>query len=170
MPHASSAPVASRQPTHIRRLLQERLDTLARAHQVPGTQLAVQVDSVTYTVQTGEADVATGERFTADTAVPLGSVTKPYTAAIVMLLAADGDLALTDLARYARAGAAAGAPPHRTAAAQPHRGSADRARLRRRGGADPARYCPRTARAGTRCAHRAPASPTPTPDTSLPGG
>ncbi|MGW2021000.1 serine hydrolase domain-containing protein [Streptomyces decoyicus] len=97
MPHASSAPVASRQPTHIRRLLQERLDTLARAHQVPGAQLAVQVDSVTYTVQTGEADAATGEMFTVDTAVPLGSVTKPYTAAIVMLLAADGDLALTDL-------------------------------------------------------------------------
>ncbi|PBC80628.1 MULTISPECIES: serine hydrolase [unclassified Streptomyces] len=97
MPHASSAQVASRQPTHIRRLLQERLDTLARTHQVPGAQLAVQVDSVTYTVQTGEADVTTGEMFTADTAVPLGSVTKPYTAAVVQLLADDGDLELTDL-------------------------------------------------------------------------
>ncbi|MFJ9470812.1 serine hydrolase domain-containing protein [Streptomyces caniferus] len=97
MPHPSSAPVASRQPTHIRSLLQERLDTLARTHQVPGAQLAVQVDSVTYTVQTGEADVSTGEQFTVDTAVPLGSVTKPYTAAVVQLLADDGDLALTDL-------------------------------------------------------------------------
>ncbi|WP_329129452.1 beta-lactamase family protein [Streptomyces caniferus] len=97
MPHPSSAPVASRQPTHIRSLLQERLDTLARTHQVPGAQLAVQVDSVTYTVQTGEADVSTGEQFTVDTAVPLGSVTKSYTAAVVQLLADDGDLALTDL-------------------------------------------------------------------------
>ncbi|MGI5256080.1 serine hydrolase domain-containing protein [Streptomyces angustmyceticus] len=97
MPHPSSAPVASRQPTHIRRLLQERLDRLARTHQVPGAQLAVQVDSITYTVQTGEADVSTGEAFTVDTAVPLGSVTKPYTAAVVQLLADDGDLALTDL-------------------------------------------------------------------------
>ncbi|MFG2094579.1 serine hydrolase domain-containing protein [Streptomyces sp. NPDC048612] len=97
MPQLSSAPVASRQPTEIRRFLQERLDTLARIHQVPGAQLALQLDSVTYAVHTGAADGVTGEPFTADTAVPLGSVTKPYTAAVVLLLADDGDLALTDL-------------------------------------------------------------------------
>ncbi|MFD5733030.1 serine hydrolase domain-containing protein [Streptomyces sioyaensis] len=96
MPYATSAPVASRQQTEIRRLLQERLHTLARTHQVPGAQLAVHTDSVTYSVHTGEADVSTGRPFTADTAVPLGSVTKCYTAAVVMLLAADGDLAPAD--------------------------------------------------------------------------
>ncbi|MCL6299290.1 serine hydrolase domain-containing protein [Streptomyces kronopolitis] len=96
MPYVTSAPVVSRQQTEIRPLLQERLHTLARAHQVPGAQLAVHTDGVTYTVHTGEADVTTGRPFTADTAVPLGSVTKCATAAVVMLLAADGDLALTD--------------------------------------------------------------------------
>ncbi|MER6048625.1 serine hydrolase domain-containing protein [Streptomyces sp. NPDC001793] len=98
MPHASSAPVANRQPTRIRRLLQERLDTLARAHQVPGAQLAVHLDAVTYALHTGVADAGTGRPLTADTAVPLGSLTKPYTAAAVLLLADDGDLDLDDLA------------------------------------------------------------------------
>ncbi|MCK7622570.1 beta-lactamase family protein [Streptomyces sp. RS10V-4] len=96
MPYASSAPVANRQPTQIRRLLQERLDALVRAHRVPGAQLAVHHDGVTYSAHTGVADAGTGRPLTAATAVPLGSLTKPYTAAAVLLLADDGDLGLDD--------------------------------------------------------------------------
>ncbi|MBL1087967.1 MULTISPECIES: serine hydrolase domain-containing protein [Streptomyces] len=96
MPYATPAPVTTRQPTQIRRLLQERLETLARAHQVPGAQLAVHTGGLTYAVHTGVADVTTEEPVGSGTAVPLGSVTKVYTAAVVMLLVADGDLSLTD--------------------------------------------------------------------------
>ncbi|MEU5211495.1 serine hydrolase domain-containing protein [Streptomyces sp. NPDC020742] len=96
MPYATTAPVVSRQPTEIRSRLHESLETLARAHQVPGAQLAVHTGGVTYTVHTGIADATTGEPFGTGTAVPLGSVTKVYTAAVVLLLAADGDLSLTD--------------------------------------------------------------------------
>src|SRR6185437_1273163 len=87
-------------PTHtpflLRRELQHRLDTLARAHRVPGAQLVVDTGSEIVAVHTGTADVATGTPFTADTAVPLGSLTKPCTAALVLLLADDGDLDLDD--------------------------------------------------------------------------
>jgi CubicO group peptidase (beta-lactamase class C family) len=87
-------------PTHtpflLRRELQHRLDTLARVHRVPGAQLVVDTGSEIVAVHTGIADVATGAPFTADTAVPLGSLTKPWTAALVLLLADDGDLDLDD--------------------------------------------------------------------------
>ncbi|GAA1979905.1 serine hydrolase domain-containing protein [Kitasatospora viridis] len=76
--------------------LTSRLDALAAAHQVPGAQLAVDTGSQVITWHTGLADAATATPFTADTAVPLGSLTKPYTAAAVLLLAEDGDLDLDD--------------------------------------------------------------------------
>lgn len=80
----------------IRRVLQDRLTALARAHQVPGAQLAVHGGETTLAVETGVLDADTGEPFTADTAVPIGSVTKAYTATVVMLLVADGDVELDD--------------------------------------------------------------------------
>ncbi|MEY9927499.1 CubicO group peptidase (beta-lactamase class C family) [Catenulispora sp. GP43] len=89
-------------PTHtpflLRQELQQSLDTLARAHKVPGAQLVVDTGSEIVAVHTGTADVATGTPLTADTAVPLGSLTKPCTAALVLLLADDGDLDLDDSA------------------------------------------------------------------------
>ena len=72
--------------------LQDLLDTLARLHQVPGAQLVLQTPWETVALHTGTADAATGTLFGGDTAVPLGSLTKPYTAALVMLLADEGDL------------------------------------------------------------------------------
>lgn len=87
-----AAPAASRTPSLLHRDLQERLDALARTHRVPGAQLAVDTGTDVIAVHTGTADVTTGSPVTADTAVPLGSLTKPYTAALVMLLADDGDL------------------------------------------------------------------------------
>ncbi|MFF2204734.1 serine hydrolase domain-containing protein [Streptomyces sp. NPDC058145] len=89
-----AAPTASRPSSLLHRELQARLDALARIHRVPGAQLALDTGGDVVTVHTGTADVTTGSPFTADTAVPLGSLTKPYTAALVMLLADDGDLDL----------------------------------------------------------------------------
>ncbi|MGA5036761.1 serine hydrolase domain-containing protein [Streptomyces capoamus] len=91
-----AAPAPSRTPSLLRRELQDRLDTLARTHRVPGAQLALHTGSHLISVHTGTADTATSAPFTADTAVPLGSLTKPYTAALVMLLADDGDLDLDE--------------------------------------------------------------------------
>ncbi|MEU1024935.1 serine hydrolase domain-containing protein, partial [Streptomyces sp. NPDC005904] len=91
-----TAPVALGAPSSLRRELQERLDDLARAHRVPGAQLVLDTGSDVVAVHTGTADVTTGSPFTADTAVPLGSLTKPFTAALVMLLADDGDLDLDE--------------------------------------------------------------------------
>ncbi|MFE4519550.1 serine hydrolase domain-containing protein, partial [Kitasatospora sp. NPDC056783] len=97
MPYPSSAPARERVPLLLLRdELQDRLDTLARAHRVPGAQLVLDTGSETVALHTGVADIGTGERFTADTAVPVGSLTKPYTAALVMLLAEDGDLDLDE--------------------------------------------------------------------------
>ncbi|MEU6589842.1 serine hydrolase domain-containing protein [Streptomyces sp. NPDC046881] len=87
-----TAPALSRTPSLLHRELQDRLDALARTHRVPGAQLALDTGADVISVHTGTADTATGSPFTADTAVPLGSLTKPYTAALVMLLADDGDL------------------------------------------------------------------------------
>lgn len=83
-------------PTLLRQELRHRLDVLARVHRIPGAQLVVDTGSEIVAVHTGIADVATGTPFTADTVVPLGSLTKPCTAALVLLLADDGDLDLDD--------------------------------------------------------------------------
>ncbi|MGW0605339.1 serine hydrolase domain-containing protein [Streptomyces sp. NPDC002640] len=90
--------VVERRPSPDRRTLQSRLDDLARTHRVPGAQLAVHTGGRTITVHTGTADAGTGAPFTSDTAVPVGSVTKLFTAAAVLLLADDGDLDLDESA------------------------------------------------------------------------
>ncbi|NEA50841.1 serine hydrolase domain-containing protein, partial [Streptomyces sp. SID10815] len=87
---------ASWAPSPLHRELQDRLDALARTHHVPGAQLALDTGTDVLVLHTGTADTATGAPFTADTAVPLGSLTKPYTAALVMLLVDDGDLDLDE--------------------------------------------------------------------------
>ncbi|MFG2602570.1 serine hydrolase domain-containing protein [Streptomyces sp. NPDC048514] len=88
-----TAPARSTAPSpSLRQELQARLDTLAHRHRVPGAQLALDTGSDVLTLHTGTADVTTGAPVTDDTAVPLGSLTKPYTAALVLLLADDGDL------------------------------------------------------------------------------
>ncbi|MFF8726758.1 serine hydrolase domain-containing protein [Streptomyces sp. NPDC015171] len=91
-----AAPAASRTPSLLRRELQDRLDALARTHRVPGAQLALATGTELIAVHTGTADVTTGSPLTPDTAVPLGSLTKPWTAALVLLLADDGDLDLDE--------------------------------------------------------------------------
>ncbi|HET9381228.1 MAG TPA: serine hydrolase domain-containing protein, partial [Streptomyces sp.] len=93
MPHPTAGPDADRA---LCQELQSRLDALARAHRVPGAQLAVHTGTHTLSVHTGTADALTETPFTADTAVPLGSVTKTATAAAVLLLADDGDVDLDE--------------------------------------------------------------------------
>ncbi|WP_034091314.1 serine hydrolase domain-containing protein [Streptacidiphilus albus] len=92
----TTVPVRGHARPLLQRELHHRLDVLARAHRVPGAQLVLDTGSELVSVHVGTADAATGAPFTADTAVPLGSLTKPYTAALVLLLAEDGDLDLDD--------------------------------------------------------------------------
>ncbi|GAA2442187.1 serine hydrolase domain-containing protein [Streptomyces glaucus] len=96
MPYTTTAQVVDRRPPLTHQTLQHRLDALARLHRVPGAQLAVHTGTDVLSVRTGTADAATGAPMTEDTAVPLGSLTKTYTAAAVALLADDGDLDLDD--------------------------------------------------------------------------
>ncbi|OIK28410.1 serine hydrolase domain-containing protein [Streptomyces malaysiense] len=91
-----TAPPASREPSLLRRELRDRLDALARTHRVPGAQLVLDTGTDVISVHTGTADVLAGTPVTGETAVPLGSLTKPFTAALVMLLADDGDVDLDE--------------------------------------------------------------------------
>jgi CubicO group peptidase (beta-lactamase class C family) len=69
------------------------LPALARKHQVPGAQLAIYHDGEIVTGEVGELEFRTGPRVTRDTAFPVGSITKCFTATVAMILAADGDVA-----------------------------------------------------------------------------
>jgi len=71
-----------------------KLSALAREHRVPGAQLAIHHDGRTLAVEFGEAEHGTRRRMTRDTTVPVGSVTKAFTATVAMVLVADGDLEL----------------------------------------------------------------------------
>ncbi|MEU8964858.1 serine hydrolase domain-containing protein [Streptomyces sp. NPDC048491] len=94
--YVPSVPAAPRAARPLRQDLQNRLDSLAETHGVPGAQLVLDTGTETISVHTGIADAATGTPFAPDTAVALGSLTKPYTAALVLLLVDDGDLDLDE--------------------------------------------------------------------------
>ncbi|MEU1038518.1 serine hydrolase domain-containing protein [Streptomyces sp. NPDC005907] len=96
MPYPTAALVTDRRPSPVREALQHRLEHLARTHRVPGAQLVVDFGTHVLSLHTGTADAGTGAPFTAETAVPIGSVTKVCTAVAVMLLADDGDLSPDD--------------------------------------------------------------------------
>ncbi|MEW2165595.1 serine hydrolase domain-containing protein [Streptomyces sp. NPDC007084] len=96
MPYTVPARPATRTPAPLRHALQSRLDALAAAHRVPGAQLVLDTGTQLLSLHTGTADAGTGTPLTPDTAVPLGSLTKPYTAALVLLLSDDGDLDLDE--------------------------------------------------------------------------
>jgi CubicO group peptidase (beta-lactamase class C family) len=77
------------------------LSVLAHTHQVPGAQLAVHGGGHTVTVEVGELEHGTGVPVTGDTAFPIGSISKAWTATLAMVLVADGDLELdAPLAEY----------------------------------------------------------------------
>lgn len=74
-------------------LLRGRLAALARKYRVPGAQLAVHQAGETVTVEVGQLEHR-GDRVTAETAFPVGSISKSFTATAAMVLVADGDLDL----------------------------------------------------------------------------
>jgi CubicO group peptidase (beta-lactamase class C family) len=74
--------------------LTSALTEFLRRHRVPGAQLAVHHDGRTLAAHAGEVTAGSGQPVAADTAFPLGSLTKPFTAALVLALAGDGDLDL----------------------------------------------------------------------------
>jgi CubicO group peptidase (beta-lactamase class C family) len=77
-------------PEHLHHTLSE----LARTHQVPGAQLAIYDGGETVAIEVGELEYGTGRPITRDAAFPVGSITKTFTAAMAMILVADGDLEL----------------------------------------------------------------------------
>ena len=75
-------------------LLRGRLSALARRYRVPGAQLAIRQAGETWTVEVGELEHHSGRRVTRESAFPVGSITKAFTATTAMVLVADGDLDL----------------------------------------------------------------------------
>ncbi|MEU7861009.1 serine hydrolase domain-containing protein [Nonomuraea sp. NPDC049141] len=77
------------------------LARLVRRHRIPGAQLAVRWRGQTITAEAGEESVGTGRPVTSRSAFPMGSLTKPFTATLAMMLVADGDVELdVPLATY----------------------------------------------------------------------
>jgi len=74
----------------------EDLSRLIGKHRVPGAQLVVRRNGRVVTLEAGEERYGSGRTVTARSVFPLGSLTKPFTAALAMTLVADGDLDLDD--------------------------------------------------------------------------
>ncbi|HEY2762811.1 MAG TPA: serine hydrolase domain-containing protein [Pseudonocardiaceae bacterium] len=74
--------------------LSEILSSLARKYRVPGAQLAIHRNGETVAIEVGELQYEAGNRVTRDTAFPVGSISKTFTATVAMILVADGDLEL----------------------------------------------------------------------------
>ncbi|WP_328995594.1 beta-lactamase family protein [Kribbella sp. NBC_01245] len=73
-----------------------RLAELAAAADVPGAVLGIWADGEQTVVPYGVLSRATGVEVTGDSVFQIGSITKPWTATMVMQLAAEGRLALDD--------------------------------------------------------------------------
>ncbi|SNT64937.1 CubicO group peptidase, beta-lactamase class C family [Streptosporangium subroseum] len=69
---------------------QDRFDGLARRHGVPGASLAVLADERVQALATGVLHVGTGVEATTDSLFQIGSITKAYTATVVMGLVEGG--------------------------------------------------------------------------------
>lgn len=72
----------------------EDLARLAERHRIPGAQLVLYRDGETVLVQTGRERYGDGPPVTARSAFPYGSVTKAFTATVVLQLVSSGDLDL----------------------------------------------------------------------------
>jgi CubicO group peptidase (beta-lactamase class C family) len=70
------------------------LSALAWKYRVPGAQLAIHHGGEIVAIEVGELEYGTGHRVTRDTAFPIGSISKTFTATVAMILVADGDLEL----------------------------------------------------------------------------
>lgn len=75
-------------------VLADMLAELSGRFRVPGAQLALRQNGLTTSVTYGELVAGTGIAVEEDSAFPLGSLTKPFTATLAMMLAAAGDAEL----------------------------------------------------------------------------
>jgi CubicO group peptidase (beta-lactamase class C family) len=90
-------PVGARPTKRIVAALQQSLDELRVKHGIPGVSAAIIFDDgSTWTGVSGLADVAARRRVTPDTAFALASISKTFTAALILDLAAEGRLSLED--------------------------------------------------------------------------
>lgn len=74
----------------------DRLDELTRKHKVPGAALGIVRDDELLETATGVVNVETGVETTPDTLFQIGSITKVYTASIVMQLVDEGKVDLDE--------------------------------------------------------------------------
>lgn len=92
----STSPQPSASIRELTEELTREFSSLAAAHQVCGAQLAIQsgVRSGAETVlaEFGELEHRCGRPVTRETAFPIGSITKSFTATLTMILVADGDV------------------------------------------------------------------------------
>jgi D-alanyl-D-alanine carboxypeptidase len=90
-------PIGARPTKRIVAALQQSLDELRVKHGIPGVSAAIIFDDgSTWTGVSGLADVAARRRVTPETAFALASISKTFTAALILDLAADGRLSLAD--------------------------------------------------------------------------
>ncbi|GLZ28593.1 serine hydrolase [Lentzea sp. NBRC 105346] len=81
--------------------LSHLLEKLARHHLIPGAQLVVHRQGTTEAFEFGEQVHAGGLPMSREARVPVGSISKTFTASLAMILASDGDLDLDEpLAEY----------------------------------------------------------------------
>lgn len=93
------APVGARPTKRVVAALQKSLDELRVKHGIPGVSAAIIFDDgSTWTGVSGLADVAARRRVTPETAFALASISKTFTAALILDLAAEGRLSLEDAA------------------------------------------------------------------------
>jgi CubicO group peptidase (beta-lactamase class C family) len=76
--------------------LPERLAEGLRAHHVPGASLAVLAGEQVFATAAGVLNARTGVEATPDSIFQMGSITKPWTATLVMQLVEEGRLRLAD--------------------------------------------------------------------------
>lgn len=74
--------------------LSASLGRLTREHGVPGAQLALRWRGEVITAEAGEWTSGSGRPVTTGAAFPLGSLTKPFTATLAMMLVDDGEVEL----------------------------------------------------------------------------
>jgi CubicO group peptidase (beta-lactamase class C family) len=78
-----------------------RFRRLVDEHCVPGAQLAIRHGGATWETEFGEVEHGSGTPLTRDSKVPVGSISKTFTATLTMALVSDGDLELdTPLVEY----------------------------------------------------------------------
>jgi CubicO group peptidase (beta-lactamase class C family) len=79
-----------------RQQLQTRLDELCAEYKVPGASLGIILGDESLEVPSGVVNLNTGVETTSDTLFQIGSITKVYTATMVMQLVDEGKVALDE--------------------------------------------------------------------------